>query len=78
MSVHPVDAIFDQCDAADVRLWRDGNSLRFRAPRGLPAQLASDVRTHKAALLDKLPDGFGWYRGGAIWANAPLWRENVA
>ena len=65
-----VTDIFAACDAADVRLWREGAFLRFDAPRGLPDALARDLRTHKAALLAAFPDGFGWHRGGAIRANA--------
>jgi hypothetical protein len=64
--VPTVSDIFAACDRAGVRLWREGDSLRFRSPGGLPVKLAEMLKAHKADVLACLPDGFGWYRGGAM------------
>lgn len=64
-----VSNIFAALDAADVRLWRDGDALRFttRPGHGLPDALARDLRTHKPALLACIPNNYGWHHG-AIFA----------
>ncbi len=58
-----VSKIFLACDADNVRIWRIGDRLRFAAAKGLPAHLATLLKEHRAEVLSKLPDGFGWSRG---------------
>lgn len=68
-----VSDIFGQLDAARARLVREGNSLRCTSPRPVPLGLVATLKREKAALLAKIPDGYGWERG-AIYAKPPdLW-----
>ena len=41
----------------DIKVWRDGDNLRFSAPKGaLTPELRAELSTHKAELLAQLGD----------------------
>ena len=43
-----------EAQAAGVALWREGEVLRFRGPRGALTKLLPTLKTHKAELLEVL------------------------
>lgn len=48
-------ALFAQLASADIRLWLDGERLRFDAPQGaLTPELRSQLQTHKAEIITHL------------------------
>ncbi|TRX74487.1 non-ribosomal peptide synthetase [Pseudomonas mangiferae] len=53
--------LLDTCRARHIELWREADSLRYRAPAGaLDADLATRLRTQRDALLAHLADAHGW------------------
>lgn len=74
------DAVLRRCARAGVAVWNDGGQLRYRVldGAGLPADLADDLRRHKAelcALLNGRPEprpGHCWTCGGPVlgWPDA--------
>jgi len=53
-----VEEILAVCCDRRIKLWRDGEQLRYRAPPGaLDEQLTAQIRTQRAAILQRLGDG---------------------
>ncbi|GGQ91239.1 non-ribosomal peptide synthetase [Streptomyces althioticus] len=51
------DELLEAFHGAGIRLWRDGDQLRFRAPRGaMTDRRLAELRSHKAELLAIVPD----------------------
>lgn len=44
-------SILERCRTAGVKVWADGERLRYQAPAPLPDGLLSDLRSRKAELL---------------------------
>lgn len=57
-----VASLLRRAAAAGVELESRGDRLRWRAPGGLPADLADGLRTHKAELLAVLSSPLSVYR----------------
>ncbi|MFD4747885.1 amino acid adenylation domain-containing protein [Streptomyces rubiginosohelvolus] len=64
------DDLLKEFSDAGIRLWREGENLRFRAPRGVmdDGRLA-ELRRHKAELLTLLADT------GASREEEPVWQD---
>ncbi|MFE5633887.1 amino acid adenylation domain-containing protein [Streptomyces sp. NPDC056543] len=57
---------------AGIRLWRDGDQLRFRAPRGVMTdERLAELRSRKAELLAVVPDTAEPPRAGNV--DTPVW-----
>lgn len=57
-----------------IRLWREGDDLRFRAPPGaLTPELRSELGRHKEELLERVPEG-----ADRVPMEAPLSEEQLA
>ncbi|MEM7050248.1 MAG: amino acid adenylation domain-containing protein, partial [Acidobacteriota bacterium] len=55
-SAPTVRELLAELERLDIRLWRDGERLRFDAPAGaFPASLREAVRRQRQALLERLP-----------------------
>ncbi|MFI1190981.1 amino acid adenylation domain-containing protein [Streptomyces californicus] len=66
--------LLDEFRGAGVHLWRDGDRLRFRAPRGaMTDERLALLRRHKAELLAVVADGVEPDR--AAEAGAPVWQD---
>ncbi|MFF5937257.1 amino acid adenylation domain-containing protein [Streptomyces sp. NPDC012508] len=68
--------LLDAFRGAGIRLWRDGDQLRFRAPRGaMTDQRLAELRRHKAELLALVADSAEPPRAGhadvAVWEARP-------
>ena len=51
----PINALFAKLAAVDIRLFLDGERLRFDAPQGaLTDALRSELQTHKADIIAHL------------------------
>ncbi|MGW1893528.1 amino acid adenylation domain-containing protein [Streptomyces sp. NPDC002004] len=73
--------LFDEFRNAGIRLWREGQQLRFRAPRGVMTdRRLADLRRWKAELLAIVDAGdagptAGWPHGDPVWQARPEARE---
>jgi amino acid adenylation domain-containing protein len=52
-----LDVILDEARRCGIRLWMEGDRLRYEAPRGADVdRILRELRPHKTALLDRLRD----------------------
>jgi amino acid adenylation domain-containing protein/non-ribosomal peptide synthase protein (TIGR01720 family) len=50
-----VETLLEDLERRDIKLWVDGDRLRYNAPKGaMPPELVGRLREHKQALIDRL------------------------
>ncbi|MEV7612194.1 amino acid adenylation domain-containing protein [Streptomyces sp. NPDC089799] len=68
--------LLEEFSSAGIRLWREGDRLRFRAPRGVMTdERLAGLRRAKAELLDLVPAAEPAPEEGRPAAGEPLWRD---
>lgn len=75
MSATPAELAFGLADAELCTLWREGGTIRYRAPGPLSPELAAALREHRAAVLAALTVYPGCRREPG--ADTPTWTDRA-
>ncbi|MET9763699.1 amino acid adenylation domain-containing protein [Streptomyces sp. NPDC006372] len=68
--------LLEEFQSAGIRLWREGEQLRFRAPRGVMTdQRLAELRRCKAELLDIMADTAASPEAGQPHGGDPVWQS---
>jgi pyochelin synthetase len=67
--------LLEEFSSAGIRLWREGQQLRFRAPQGVMTdQRLADLRRCKAELLATMADTAASPKAGQPYGDDPVWQ----